>query len=578
MIDSFTFINDQWVWPVAIAAILLLAVFLWKEWAQAGKRRFVLKTVVAILAILALALIALKPALPTEETTGKMVLLTEGYQPEKLDSLKKENRRLKEVQYTPGEPLSKDLSSAENVFVLGYGLKEYDLWQLDEVPAIFLDGNAAGGIIKLKYEQEQRVGENLRLMGIYKNPESGNQLFLQGPGGIVLDSIALNTEEEQQFQLTTDLKVAGKYVYSLVEKDSLGEILNSDPVPVKVVEKNDFKILIVNSFPTFETKYLKNFLAEAGHELVIRSQITRGRYKFEYFNTDRIAVNNLSETILEAFDLLIIDAATIRTLSGNQIAAIETTIRNSGLGLFIQADDAFFNSTGKLYPLLFTRVAATEITTAQWLGIKFKRFPYEIREDFGLQQIQSSGNSVASAYKRIGQGKIGTTVFLDSWQLILDGKIEVYRELWSQVVEQIGKKQNLVAEWQQESMMAYKDEPFNFQIRTGADSPRLKMNTEKVSLVQHPDFPEVWSGTTWPREIGWNSIELDTTATFDYYVAEENHWSSLNAFSTQLANNAYFERPIATGPGQNPLEPINPFWFFIVFLICIGVLWLEPKL
>jgi hypothetical protein len=578
MINSLAFINDQWVWPVAIAAILLLAVFLWKELAQAGKRRFVLKAVLAILAILALALIALKPALPTEETTGKMVLLTEGYQPEKLDSLKKENRRLKEVQYTPGKPFSKDLSSAENVFVLGYGLKEYDLWQLDEVPAIFLEGIAAGGVVKLKYEQEQRVGESLRLMGMYKNPESGNQLFLQGPGGIVLDSMALNTEEEQQFQLTTDLKVAGNYVYSLVEKDSMGKILSSDPVPVKVAEKNDFKILIVNSFPTFETKYLKNFLAEAGHELVIRSQITRGRFKFEYFNTDRIAVNNLSETTLEAFDLLIIDAATIRTLSGNRITAIETTIRNSGLGLFIQADDAFFNSTGKLYPLQFTRVAATEITTAQWSGIKFTRFPYEIREDFSLQQIQSSGNSIASAYKRIGQGKIGTTVFLDSWQLILDGKIEVYRELWSQVVEQIGKKQNPVAEWQQESMMAYNDEPFNFQIRTGADSPKLKMNTENVSLVQHPDFPEVWSGTVWPRETGWNSIELDSAATFDYYAGDEKNWNSLNALSTQLANNAYFKRPIATGLGQNPLESINPFWFFIVFLICIGVLWLEPKL
>lgn len=578
MIENLTFLNLQWVLPVVIAAFILLAVFIWKEWAQSGKHRFILKSLLAFLAIFALVLIALKPALPTEETTGKIVLLTEGYPSKKLDSLKKENRRLKEVEYQPGEPLSKELISAETVFVLGNGIKEFDLWQLENVPAVFLNSNAAEGLVKLNYEQENQVGENLLLKGTYINPNSGNQLFLQGPGGTALDSIILNGEEEQQFQLSAELKVAGNYVYSIVEKDSLGEILTSDPVPVKVAEKKDLKILIVNSFPTFETKYLKNFLSEAGHELVIRSQITRDRFKSEYFNTDRIAINSLSETTLEAFDLLIIDAATLRTLPKGQISAIEKSIRTNGLGFFIQADNAFFNSTGKLYPLKFERVNNAEITAPQWPGIKLTRFPYQINDDFGLQTIHDTGNSVASAYKRIGQGRIGTTVFSDSWQLVLEGKNDVYRELWSQVVEQISKKQNPGAEWQQELMIAYQDEPFDFQLRIDEDSPDLKTNTGNIPVIQHPAFPEVWTGTIWPRETGWNSIEQDTPATFDFYVAEENDWSSLTAFSTQQANEFFFACPVTAGQGHKPLEPLNPLYFFVVFLLCIGGLWLEPKL
>lgn len=578
MIENLTFLNIQWVRPVTIAAIFLLAVFLWKEWAQARKQRFFLKSLLAFLAIAALAFIALKPALPTEETTGKLVLLTKGYESQMLDSLKKEHRRLKEVEYTPGEPLSKRLVSAETVFILGHGIKEYDLWQLDNVPVVFLKSNSPEGVVKLKYEQEHQVGESLLLEGVYKNPNSRNQLFLQGPGGTALDSITLNAEEEQQFQLSAEFKAAGNYIYSLVEKDSVGEIIISDPVPVKIAEKKDLKILIVNSFPTFETKYLKNFLAEAGHELVVRSQITRGRFIYEYFNTDRVAINNLSETTLEAFDLLMIDAATLRTLSGGEISAIETSIRNAGLGLFIQADDAFFNSTGELYPLEFERISATEIPVPQWPGIKIEVFPYQIREGFAMQPIHNTGNAIASAYKRNGQGRIGTTVFSDTWQLVLKGEDEVYRELWSQVVEKISKKQNPAAEWQQEAMMAYQDEPFDFKIRTPANSPDLNTNNGNIPLLQHPAFPEVWSGTIWPRETGWNSVEQDTIANFHYYVAEEDRWSSLTAFNTQLANQAYLARPVKAGQGQRPLEPMNPLWFFLVFLLCIGGLWLEPKI
>lgn len=578
MIDNFTFLYDHWSGPVSIAAILVLALFLWKEWAQNRKHRFVLKAVLSFLAVAALALIALKPALPAEDSTGKMVLLTEGYQSEKLDSLKKENRRLIEFNYTPGVPLAEELSAAEEVFVLGHGIKKFDLWQLDGVPAVFLGGNPAEGVVKLNYEQEQSVGEHLVLKGLYKNPTSGNHLFLQGPGGTALDSVTLIDEGEQGFQLSSELKVAGRFVYSLGEKDSLGEILSSDPVPVKVAEKNNLKILVVNSFPTFETKYLKNFLSEAGHELVVRSQITRGRFKYEYFNTDRIAINNLSETTLEPFDLLIIDAATLRTLPGSQITAIETSVRTTGLGLFTQADDAFFNSTGKLYPLEFDRVSATEITASQWPGIKLTTFPYQIRNDFALQPIHSSGNSLASAYKRMGQGRIGTTVFSNTWQLVLDGKNDVYKEIWSQVVEQISKKLNPAAEWQQEAMVVYKDEPFDFVVRTIISEPYLTSNSGYIPLIQHPDFPAVWFGTYWPRESGWNSMEQGTTATFHYYVAEASHWNALAAFKTQLANQIYFQSPNAAGKGHKPLEPLNPLWFYLIFLLCIGGLWLEPKL
>ncbi|MFO7721177.1 MAG: hypothetical protein R6W85_12135, partial [Gillisia sp.] len=457
-------------------------------------------------------------------------------------------------------------------------LKEYDLWQLDEVPVRFLGGNPPEGIVKLNYEQENFVGDHLVLKGLYSNPKSGNRLVLQDPGGTGLDSLVFNAEEKQPFLLSAELKVEGKYLFSLVEKDSLGEMLTSDPVPVRITEKEPLQILILNSFPTFETRYLKNFLAEAGHHVSVRSQITTGRYKYEYFNTNRSPLGNLTENSLESFDLLIIDAASLRSLPGNQRRAIENSVKNNGLGMFIQADDAFFKSPG-IANLDFERITTSEVSMEQWPGIKLSVFPYAIKDDFGMQSIHTAKNLIWSGYKRNGSGRTGTTVFTNTYQPLLDGHSREYKQLWSQVVEHISRKEYTSAEWEPSQMIAYKDEPFNFKLRTLLDSVKVKnQDGNTIPLVQDIDFPMLWKGTNWPKQSGWNTLKADTSGIFEYYVTEEIHWRALTAFNTREDNRRYFNRTESAGKGSRSLEPINPLWFFLLFLICMGGLWLEPKL
>ncbi len=578
MTDKFTFLNEHLILPILIGAGILMLVFIWKEWSQSGKHRLVLKVLLSLLAVGSLTLIALKPAIPGEKDSKKVVLLTEGFNDFQADSLKKTHKRIKPLEYEPGKLLSEEIKFAENVFILGHGLREYDLWQLDEVPVKFLGGNPPEGIVKLNYEQENFVGDNLVLMGLYSNPKTGNRLVLQDPGGTGLDSLVFNSEEKQNFLLSAELKVQGKYLFSLVEKDSLGEILTSDPVPVKVTEKEPLQILILNSFPTFETRYLKNFLAEAGHNITVRSQITTGRYKYEYFNTDRSPLGNLTENSLEPFDLLIIDAATLRSLPGNQRSAVENSVRENGLGVFIQADDGFFKSPG-ISDLEFERVTNSEISLEQWPGIILSVHPFAIKDEFRTQSIHTTNNMIWSGYKRNGSGRIGTTVFTNTYQLVLDGHNREYKQLWSQVVEHISRKENPVAEWETEQLIAYKNEPFNFRVRTLTDSVMVENQDENtIPMMQDVDFPTLWKGTTWPKQSGWNSLQADTSGVFEYYVTEETHWRALTAFNTLEDNRRYFKRPETAGQGSQTLEPINPLWCFGLFLICMGGLWLEPKL
>ncbi|MFN4763015.1 hypothetical protein ACKGJN_07840 [Gillisia sp. Q332] len=578
MTDNFTFLNEHLILPIFFGAAILVLVFIWKEWSQSGKYHLAIKVLLAFLAIFSLILIALKPAIPGNINSNKVVLLTDGFEDFQLDSLKKAHKGIKQLEYDLGQLISEEISSAENVFILGHGLKKYDLWQLDEVPVKFLAGNPPEGIVKLNYEQENFVGDNLVLKGLYSNPKSGNRLILQNPAGTGLDSLVFNAEEKQPFLLSAELKVEGRYLFSLLEKDSLGEMLTSDPVPVKVAEKEHLQILIINSFPTFETRYLKNFLSEAGHRVTVRSQITTGRYKYEYFNTDRSPLGNLTENNLESFDLLIIDAASLRSLPGNQISAIENSVRENGLGVFIQADDGFFKSPG-ISDLDFERITTSDVSLEPWPGIKLSVHPYTLKDDFGMQAIHATNNMIWSGYKRNGSGRMGTSVFTNTYQLLLDGHSRAYKQLWSQVVEHISRKENTAAEWESNQLIAYKDEPFNFRLRTVLDSVALKnQDGNTIPLMQDVDFPTLLKGTTWPKQSGWKSLQADTSGIFEYYVSEESHWRVLTAFNTLEDNRRYFNRPEIAGQGSRPSEPINPLWFFGLFLICMGGLWLEPKL
>lgn len=196
-----------------------------------------------------------------------------------------------------------------------------------------------------------------------------------------------------------------------------------------------------------------------------------------------------------------------------------------------------------------------------------------------MQSIHTDDNLILTGYKRNGSGRIGTTVFTNTYQLLLDGNTRAYKQLWSQVVENLSRMENPAVAWEKNQMITYKDEPFDFRLRTVLDSVEVK-NKEgnTISLMQDIDFPTLWKGTTWPEQSGWNSLQADTSGIFEYYVANNSNWKALTAFNTQEANKRYFISPETAGQGLRSLEPINPLWFFGLFLICMGGLWLEPKL
>ncbi len=581
MTDSFVFLNEPWFWPVIIGSVFVFSFFVWKEWPNSSKKRFSIKIAVSILTIVSLALIALRPALQDELETGLAVLITEGADNSRLDSLEKAHKNIKKIIYSKNRSLQRQLDSVSSLFVLGHGPEPFDLWQFEEIPVTYLGGEPIKGIVKLKYDVQNTTGNNLKINGLYQNPKKGNRIVVQTPGGAGLDSVFLDDMPSQRFRFSVDLKVLGDFVYKLTEKDSTGLEINSEPAPISVVRKNPLRIMMINSFPTFESKYLKNFLAEMGHKVLVRSQLTKGKYKFEYLNTERTPIYRLSQENLKNFDIVFIDTDSYMNLSSRSFETLINAVKDDGLGIFIQPNTSFFQLSESKSHFKFDRLSTTEVSLSQWPKIKLRNYPYSLKDDFLVEPIHVSKKSILSALKRIGRGRAGSTVFQDTYRLMLDGKISVYRQLWTEIIGAIANKETISTEYESEIMFVVENHPFDFKLRRSkSSSALLGKGNNQIPLRQHPDFPDLWMGTVYPRNPGWDQLTIasDSMLSHNFYVLTSNQWAAKRIVEKIALNKREFADNAPKVKKKRVFSPINNIWFFLAFLVAIAYLWFEPKL
>lgn len=579
--ENLSFLHSSWIIPSSIAAILSFVVFIWKESTYFPRRKFWLHSIIVFFAIASLMLILLKPAITIPSESKKTVLLSKDYAPQQLDSLKKKHKRLSVQLYKPNSPIFKETNS-DSVFILGQGIEPYDFWQLKDNNVSYLGKEKLSGIISFEYDAENMVGEELIGNGRYKRPTKGKKLFLEGPGNVILDSVSLNTGEEQGFSLQTRLKVKGRFLYTLIEKDEKGNILSKNPIPVTVGESTVLKVLIVNGFPTFETKYLKNYLAEMGHQVMLRSQLTKGKYKYEYLNMSKKPLTKLDEKSLKPFDLLIIDAVSLKNMSKVSRKNLESAIRKHGLGVLVQSDVNYFRFS--VNPGAFNFIADNQ-NKVKLEAVSTKSLPkylFYFKDDFGFQNIHvTDTNKIISGFKYVGTGRVGATTLLNTYELLLAGNTNSYQKIWSDIISNISNKQLPKTDWEYPGLLADKDQPFQFGLRTIVSLPTIINDLDyQIPIKEDFDISSFWKGTTYPQQNGWNTLKVqqDSTSVLSYFVMDSTHWQSRRKYDLITQNRRNFSRGQQNTKSTFYKEPINPLPFFVFFIICIGYLWLAPKI
>jgi hypothetical protein len=97
-----------------------------------------------------------------------------------------------------------------------------------------------------------------------------------------------------------------------------------------------------------------------------------------------------------------------------------------------------------------------------------------------------------------------------------------------------------------------------------------------------------WTTTFWATQPGWHAVtSLADSITTSFYVSKPEAWQGIRSMNLQTLNranqstsvNSMPEQPrVDSADGKVEIKRISPLWFFILFLLSAGFLWLVPKL
>ena len=582
---------DHESWPlVLVVAGLLLLFMVFKELQDANHGSLYLRIMACLLLILALLGIALKPQYLKEVSPTKAIVLTDNYDSQILDSLKLKHKNIKiygyyqqNTEYEHLESifdlplLQKDLN---HILLLGHGVDPYEINSLAKYSVDFFSTNELSGISEVRFDKTAIENTTTQISGKLEGQEV-TKLLLQGPEG-KLDSAMVQEGGNSNFHFQITPKLSGNFLYQLKlwhEK----ELIATESIPIHVLPKRKLKILILNGFPSSETKFLKQYLTEKGHKLVVRNRISTGRFKTQNLNTS-VSFGRITKDKLIVFDLLILDKATLDGLNRNELSIIASQVKNEGMGLFV---NGLSDNTRRLNKVLFSRFDVEKSSNSEFVvigkqNVEVSKQKLQIANtDVIVPIYKTDKNEILSAYSQFGLGKISVLLTNNTYQLKLHGEAKEYAAFWANQLKNIVKDSITQDYHQFESDFPIKNEPTKVLFNSSSNEPNWYLGKQKINLEQDIDLPEQWHGKFWPKKVGWNYFHQgDSSLQLPFYVYDSSQWKMLRARDKIIRNKRAFNNLDSVDKNQRHKDyaAINPLWFFLLFLISAGYLWLAPKL
>ncbi|HEX6892309.1 MAG TPA: hypothetical protein VF141_16495 [Chryseolinea sp.] len=572
------------IWLLVLLFVPATAFMLWTEWRR--KLRFrTLRFVAVFTLMLMLAAIFLQPYNNVIKT-DRTLLLTPGYTSQLIDSMIKKHPGMR-VMHTPGTEPYKDSQALNSFFeltdlqgsihfVAGEGLPLHALTLLNKKNFAFVSGRRPYGIIDLSSAKQTTVNRQSTITGTFRNTSDTTSILLIGPGGKE-DSVTIASNGTTSFDLSFTPRQTGKQLYTIAVKGGQGNV-HEEKFPIVVDDFSPLAVLVVLSYPTFETTFLKNFIGAKGNKLVMRSQLSRNNFGYEYVNHQPLKFSTLTKSIIDEFDLLIADRATLDGLSRQESIALKQSVHD-GLGLLPIYDRAPKGKTeNSFFP--FRTVSAKGDTTT--ISGKSKRYtlpvlPFRVLSEAPLQAVLRNESGILSGYTLSGKGKIGFQLVQQTFRLMLAGDSITYGNLWSPLLERIARSHDRSASVEFTNPFPYYvDEPIHLKLISAGDSPTLMEDSVRIPLREDVMLDDVWHATIWPSTAGWHSLQIGDR-TMDYYVSKATEWRSM-AVENQMNENDLSGDQAHVVSELSEKKRIPPLLFYAILLLAAGFLWLAPKL
>ncbi|MDO7853300.1 hypothetical protein [Hymenobacter convexus] len=569
-----------------------------------GQRRRVARALLGLVAAGALWFSAFPPSRQVAAARGQAILLTENYSPDTLRQLLRRLGAGTPVWNYGGLPtttrahslnslltLAEQRPALRGLHLMGRGLSAAELPVLGAVPIWWHPAAVAAGFRSAFWQEQVELGEVLEVEGSALVPKAAAPAWVcLRAAGAVRDSVRVPAGGGA-FHLHFQPKTAGLTVYELQLRQA-GQLLAAEPVPVEVTTPTLPAVLLLTATPSFEFKYLKSSLAEAHYPTALRTSVSRGLVQTDFTNLPATPLDRLTPALLARYAIVVADAATLAALTAAETIALQAATSGGRLGLVVVAEVAALPRAvpGRASFAVVPRAAAQ--ATAQpltWPGAPAEArapLPAQLRPAAALRPLASGpSQALAAASRRVGLGLVVVSMVPETCQWGLQGRAALYRSFWNRLLAAARPPAATVAAWRTGTRWPRPGQPLTLHLAAAFPQalPQVRVvsggPTVRLALRQDTRLPEWSTAQFWPLTTGWHQVTGPGRTTHRFYVYPATAWAGPEQQARRLA---LAQQKSAAAPASVAAETVaQPWpagWFFGLFLLAAGFLWLEEKL
>ncbi|TYZ09251.1 hypothetical protein FY528_10925 [Hymenobacter lutimineralis] len=571
-------------------------------WRRPNRRWRAARVVAGWLAVAALWAMVYPPTYEVPEQPAAAILLMPGYQP---DSVRALQRRLGSSQrpalFSPARPISTDTPIVHSLqawaeqhpapaalHVVG---PVAAMAELPSAMAARLHLHAPGqatGFVAAQWPRRVELGQPLRITGRFSSPGSRQETWVVlHAAGAPQDSLKLPTGSGS-FQLRYVPKATGLAVYDLQARAG-GQVLATEPVPVEVRDTRALHVLLLSAAPSFEFRFLKNQLAARQHRVAILSGVSQQLVQTEFLNQPPHPLTALSSAVLRRYDVVVLDAGTLRSLPTAEVRALQQAVPGQGLGLVVLADE-------KPLPASLAKqgdfgLAALPANRTAKQPLRWPDMPQPLLAPL-LASLRPTPNATAlltaaqlpvAASRRWGAGQLVVTTVAETFPWLLQNAAAGYDSYWARLLTAAARPLAAPTRWQ--VLTPFPQPHYSVDLRLSATPPIGPAavlgpggSPTPLALQQNVNLAEWYTAQFWPRQSGWHALQLPGQPQYSFYVYPSQAWRG-----PQQA--AWQQRAVVTGQTRilqptkaSHQQPWPLAYLFGVFVLSAGFLWLEEKL
>ena len=576
-----------------IVAVLLVGILVFLTYHRPNKKRRYLRVVASGMAVMGLLLLVL-PILPNDSYDNgvEVIVLTEGYHQDSVDAfVKKRANPLKQI-YIEDKEMSQIIKGTI-AHVFGYGFKEPSTHILSSTKIIFHPSPLPNGFGHVEWSEKIELGQTFSLQATVVNTNKQPlQLYLQSTQKM-LDSISIMPNGLTPINLSAVPNNLGRGIYQLVLREGK-KVLANELVPFIVTEPEPVDILVLSEAPSFEAKFLKNWLSDNGNRVATRTRISKQVFEQGFSNRKPTSLEKITAQLLNQFQVVVADESAILSLSDGERNALKNQVQLKGLGLVLKCDTILKKSTIPASPFLLKSINETlpfsaslhmkGMDTSWHPSIQTNQFLEKANHQGTQSLVIDQLGRILVGMTKWERGSIIVSALNNSYTWMLKGNKEAYGSYWTQLLQRSIATNVQAEHWGISTKIPRVGESTTINLeKNDPNTPIAIIQLDEVYLKQMATQPFLMKGSYWPSRVGWQSIISTNGLNTSWYVFDQQQWEGLEAKSRIQQTLKFVQQSSLGKAPQSSLAKKNyalfpVFWAMIILLTGLLVLWVEAKL